>query len=467
MERMRTIPVDLILHELATRLAELPDTHHRDLHLAISRGCIRPQALAEEWTHGAGVAQQAAWLVRRLDGEDMTAHRLREIAAETRAMEVAVARRLADCALSLLVTQDAEDRAAASTLLAAAHRVVGLERIETVATTAGAWPPVVTIANLKATEAENANKASIIAKQEKTIANLKSVALVGVAGVIADALHLEAKPGDSDPATLSRRCVEAIEHLQATVDARAKERDVARHDMKNADAESAVWKRERDEAIAETVEHVEQIVAWVSWATKLAGPSPESSQRSANVLRETLSARLIDSKGQRLKITRDCLPDGVDIVMCLRDDKPTTYKASNTGEEYGTPEAAVRAAWEHHLRPTQACTPTTGTIRSVTVNGVTQEVNIPVKAGDTISFSKDNKVVVKPREFKVGDVVVVAREASSKTCDWYDGTDHHLLGKRCTVNIVDDDGDIHVIPRDNSFSSWLAPACLDLVTPTA
>ena len=26
MERMRTIPVDLILHELAARLAELPDT---------------------------------------------------------------------------------------------------------------------------------------------------------------------------------------------------------------------------------------------------------------------------------------------------------------------------------------------------------------------------------------------------------------------------------------------------------
>ena len=132
MERMRTIPVDLILHELAARLAELPDTpdtpdtQHRDLHLAISGGCIRPQTLAEEWTAGAGVAQQAAWLVRRLDGEDMTAHRLRELAAETRAMEVAVARRLADCALSLLITQDAEDAATAQTLLQAAQYVVGL-----------------------------------------------------------------------------------------------------------------------------------------------------------------------------------------------------------------------------------------------------------------------------------------------------------------------------------------------------
>jgi SPP1 gp7 family putative phage head morphogenesis protein len=93
---MRSIPVDLILHELAARLAELPDTQHRDLHRAISSGCIRPQSIAEEWISGAGVAQQAAWLVRRLDGEDMTTPRLREIAAETRAMEVAIARRLAE-----------------------------------------------------------------------------------------------------------------------------------------------------------------------------------------------------------------------------------------------------------------------------------------------------------------------------------------------------------------------------------
>ena len=54
-----------------------------------------------------------------------------------------------------------------------------------------------------------------------------------------------------------------------------------------------------------------------------------------------------------------------------------------------------------------SCTPTAGAIRSVTVNGVKQEVNVPVKAGDTISFSKGNEVVVKPREFKVGDRVTI------------------------------------------------------------
>ena len=365
---MRTIPVDLILHELVTRLAELPDTQHRDLHRAISNGCIRPQILAEEWTHGAGVAQQAARLVRRLDGEDMTAHRLREIAAETRAMEVAVARRLADCALSLLVTQDAEDRAAASTLLAAAHRVVGLERSEAAATTLGAWPPVVTIANLKTAEAENANKASIIAKQEKTIANLKSAALVGVAGVIADALHLEAKPGDSDPATLSRRCVEAIEHLQATVDARA---------------EAALFTSTPND--------------------------------------------------RRLNVARDCLPSGVDIIACLRDDKPTTYKASNTGEEYDTPEGAVGAAWVHHMRPTRS---------------------------------------VPDRAFKVGDKVRFARIRGGEA----HRNNAPTLGWEGEITEIDGSGlpiRVEGVAWEGRWATytkhgwWFTAADLDLVTPTA
>ena len=413
---MRTIPVDLILHELVTRLAELPDTQHRDLHRAISNGCIRPQILAEEWTHGAGAAQQAAWLVRRLDGDIGKPASLpvtagpgmsvvptgQMVAAETRAMEVAVARRLADCALSLLVTQDAEGAATAQTLMQAAQRVVGLATAKPSAEAAlftsatdgaddglspatlrrylaatrdalglGSGPvflgDIVTRAKSladanEAHRASEANKASIIAKQEKTIANLKSAALVGVAGVIADALHLEAKPGDSDPSTLSRRCVEAIEHLQATVDARAEERDVATR--------------------------------------------------------------------ERLKVARDCLPPGVDIIACLRDDKPTTYKASNTGEEYDTPEAAARAAWEHHMRPSQS---------------------------------------VPDRAFKVGDIVRFARIKSGEGY-WKSAPP---LGWEGEITDIDESNlPIRVSgPRwsDSHVSQgwWFTAADLDLVTPTA
>ena len=66
MERMRTIPVDLILHELATRLADLPDTHHRDLHRAPPHGRIRPPPPAPETTAQApAIGFPPAYLPRR------------------------------------------------------------------------------------------------------------------------------------------------------------------------------------------------------------------------------------------------------------------------------------------------------------------------------------------------------------------------------------------------------------------
>ena len=363
---MRTIPVDLILHELAARLAELPDPQHRDLHHAISRGCIRPQALAEEWTSGAGVAQQAVWLVRHLDGEDMTTPRLREIAAETRAMEVAVARRLADCALSLLVTQGAEDAATAQTLLQAAQRVVGLP---------AAKP-----------NAETAPPASVMY------------------GVV----------DDLSPATLRR-------YLAATRDALGLGSgpvfldDIVTRAKSLADSHEAEIKRG------------DAADAWHSWAAKLSGRGHALS--SSKALREALSARLIDSKGQRLKVARDCLPPSVDIIACLRDDKPTTYKASNTGEEYGTPEAAVRAAWEYHQRPTQS---------------------------------------VPDRVFKVGDRVKFIGHTGGRM--FQHGP---VVGGEGTIKDIEDDGACPIWVGDvqckngGSDGWWFASAELDLVTPTA
>lgn len=140
----RHIPVDLILHALVESLLELPEDHLRDLARAISARCIDPRLVADQWCDGHGVTQSATWLVRRLDGGiDRPAAAIvttgkngtlvptgEQVTAETRAMEVAIARRLADVGLALLVTQDAEDRAAASLLLDASRLVVGLERAQ-------------------------------------------------------------------------------------------------------------------------------------------------------------------------------------------------------------------------------------------------------------------------------------------------------------------------------------------------
>ena len=173
---------------------------------------------------------------------------------------------------------------------------------------------------------------------------------------------------------------------------------------------------------------------------------------------------------RRLKVARDCLPPGVDIIACLRNDRPTTYKPSNIGEEYGTPEAAVRAAWEHHLRLTQSvherAAHSTGTIRSVTVNGVTQEVKVPVKEGDVISFSEDNKVVVKSRAFKVGDNVRYVRnlDGSTKTppIGW-EGIIESDDGTELPFRVAGPSW-----PMDDGLPfHFFYPDELDLVTPTA
>ena len=388
MERMRSIPVDLILHELAARLAELPDTQHRDLHRAISRGCIRPQFLAEEWTSGAGVAQQAAWLVRRLDGEDMATPRLREIAAETRAMEVAVARRLADCALSLLVTQDPEDTTAAQTLLRAAQRVVGL---------ATAKPRA---------EADRFTSAT------DSVDGLSPVILRHHLAATRDALGL-----GSGPMFLG----DIVARANYLADA-----DKARHaaEAENANKASVIAKQES--IIANLTSERD---TWSAWATKLAGQGHE--QSSSKALREALSARLIDSKGQRLKVARDCLPPNVDIIVCMRGNDPATYKAANTDEEYDTPEAAVRVAWEHHQRSAQS---------------------------------------VPDRAFKVGDVVRFARVHPKSDTDgrpplgWMGTITHYGEGSLSFPLKVQGpkyDGDA------GAPWWWFAAESLDLVTPTA
>lgn len=125
---MQPVPTDLILHALAENLIgmEGSDESLHSLGHTIIRTCIDLRALPAQWCNGAGVGQQMSWLTRRLADGDIHPH----VAAETRSMEVAISRRLADTALSLLVTQDEGDKTAALTLLEAAHRVVGLPGAE-------------------------------------------------------------------------------------------------------------------------------------------------------------------------------------------------------------------------------------------------------------------------------------------------------------------------------------------------
>lgn len=134
---MQPVPVDLILHALAENLIGMEgnDESLRSLGHTILRTCIDTRALPAQWCNGAGVGQQMSWLTRRLADVDTHPH----IAAETRAMEVAIARRLADTALSLLITQDDGDKTAAVTLLDAAHRVVGLPGAEVHAEDTASW----------------------------------------------------------------------------------------------------------------------------------------------------------------------------------------------------------------------------------------------------------------------------------------------------------------------------------------
>ena len=137
----RPIPVDLILHTLVESLLELPEDHLRDLARAISAHCIDPRLVADQWCDGAGTVHSSMWLTQRLRDECACG----TVSAETRAMEVAIARRLADVGLAMLVTQNAEDRAAASLLLDASRLVVGLERTQAGADNGTAS----TIANLR------------------------------------------------------------------------------------------------------------------------------------------------------------------------------------------------------------------------------------------------------------------------------------------------------------------------------
>lgn len=121
---MRTIPVDLILHSLLDLLravpADTPGSYAESIAL-----CINHRRVAEEWQADGDPAQAADWLRRRLDQHDTPIAGL--VGKDTRTIEVAVARRLADVAFALCIEQTSEATSHATMLLRAAQAIVGLE----------------------------------------------------------------------------------------------------------------------------------------------------------------------------------------------------------------------------------------------------------------------------------------------------------------------------------------------------
>lgn len=120
---MRTIPVDLILHSLLDLLIVVPVDTLGTYAEAIER-CIDHRRVAEEWQADGDPATAADWLRRRLNQRDTPTAGF--VDKDTRAIEVAVARRLADTAFALCIEQTAEATAHATTLLRAAQAIVGL-----------------------------------------------------------------------------------------------------------------------------------------------------------------------------------------------------------------------------------------------------------------------------------------------------------------------------------------------------
>ena len=417
----RPIPVDLILHTLVESLLELPEDHLRDLARAISAHCIDPRIVADQWCDGAGVASSADWIRRRLDRTQDWFVGLHIISAETRAMEVAIARRLADVGLAMLVTQNAEDRAAASLLLDASRLVVGLERIQAGADNGTAS----TIANLR--EMRNAAVAENDQWREwaKTIAGIPS----------------SNNPHDE---TL-RDAVEKRIIAAETAPRPAHESLVA--SLRNDFAKIATALRLNSDT---TVTSIADIIAR---ATLLADEEAKLAVMSRRPPSERLSwvARFNSGNG------------GASISI----DNATVFVTGDRARELS--EALYRH--QHVLKArTDECSTLREKLAFVQANS-TAFVRERDKAYGVLgalgwALGDDGEwtapVTTTRPTFKPGDRVVVARKADSKSCPWSNSDDEYL-GRTAEVLRVDGVGDVFVAIYDDR--AWFAPACLDPAPP--
>lgn len=422
----RPIPVDLILHTLVESLLELPEDHLRDLARAISARCIDPRLVADQWCDGAGVTQSADWIVRRLMGaKHHTPIPQQRVGAETRTMEVAIARRLADAGLALLVTQDAEDRATATLLLDASRLVVGLL----------GTPPTYCITGDKVSMVQDEGRLAV-----EFLSSWK---------------HDDAPHAGLTLSQAVRRMATQIENLV----------EVNTFHCRDIAAKDAV------------------INAWEEWAKTVAGIEPGTTA-STSKLRATIYKRITDTETpltNDLKRARDDLDiwrswgaklgevsveyGGLDI----RDAVEKRIIAAETAPRpaHESLVASLRAELDgarHDMKNADAEIVVWKAERDA---AIAEMVAIRAELDEARDCAR-REVVWAPKDkanrptFKPGDRVVVARKADSKSCPWSNSDDEYL-GRTAEVLRVDGVGDVFVAIYDDR--AWFAPACLDPAPP--
>jgi len=534
---MHAIPVDLILHDLSQRLRELPEEKHHALAKALTSYCINHCDLAGQWCNGAGVAQQAAWLVRRLEGE---AH-APQIAHETRALEVAIARRLSDSGLSLLITQDTNDGIDAVTLLEAAHRVVGLSSTEVHTNDTASWESRIAAleGQLKATTEQrdaawtdrDAFRADLFHAREwrdKVLSDLRKALNMkegGAGDIIAAISRLRDNYDRSQELAAVRlnTVVECQRRLNLMKSAMGLAGD-KRHEDVLAEVQRLVTSAKRSEAIsADRLERIADMERQRNWAKdhlqKLRGRLHET----LGVVMdgnddEALFARLNTILGEHSKVQGASVdvaprPDfkvGDRVVVTRKfGEEQNMWTLSNdihigfpTPAEYENYQqnkvTALWIPWVNAGAFTGAADAQTGEVRRIVKPDVAGASDICFVVGlhdiegksESDYFLAESLDLAPPdtrtlrdriadrgldvteleadgrRKFKVGDRVVIAREASSEACPWR-RMDDRYLGQQGTIERQDKNGDLMVrLELDGDFL-WFLAASVDLVTPSA
>ena len=449
----RHIPVDLILHALVESLLELPEDHLRDLARAISAHCIDPRIVADQWCDGAGVAQSAAWLVRRLMGASHhTPIPAQHVGAETRAMEVAIARRLADVGLALLVTQDAEDRSAASLLLDASRLVVGLERTQAAGHDDEAARTIDALryeVKAKAANIDNLMDANFrhqrdIAEKDAAIERLEDAAAGHpFLAKIRTALDLNADAPEAEIITAAYGVLRAARNGGFQYVERMRDSGLLAEANKHEAAAAAALAKI---GIAIRLGSDATIDAIIARAEALTDDESRRAVMARRPPHERLTwvARFNNGNG------------GASITI----DGHTVFVSGTMARELS--EALYRH--QHVLKArTEECDALREKLTIAQANSATfireRDKAYGVLCALGWDLGDDGEwtapATANRPTFKPGDRVVVARKAESRTCEWTT-SNGNALGRTGEVRHIDEDGDVQVAIDDDRL--WFIPA---------